>query len=320
MKERGVMNNLAISREAENNLRTIDSSAYFDVERKQLHYWSHDIDNNGNDIDQEESVNRYAFVRKDTGKLLGIHSEDYIVRPYAELAEKVNDVIVESVPDYEKYTITPKDQVLEGGKKFIRTINFWDDKISLENYGSNGMHIKGTQEAIVPQLRIYSSMDGRWGQQIMWSSVYVVCLNGMVRPDWSFTVYNKHNARQDISFTQNDFKMGITAHNELGEDLFKMMQRKVTDNDATHLFRKTLANKQTKLDIDDSSILVLKHLDDLWTSYSRKYGSTVFAIYQAATDWATHPLTRGAVHNVSRKREKQVASMMQSTQWEGLLN
>ena len=38
MKERGVMNNLAISREAENNLRTIDSSAYFDVERKQLHY------------------------------------------------------------------------------------------------------------------------------------------------------------------------------------------------------------------------------------------------------------------------------------------
>ena len=98
------------------------------------------------------------------------------------------------------------------------------------------------------------------------------------------------------------------------------MQRKVTDNDATHLFRKTLANKQTKLDIDDSSILILKHLDDLWTSYSRKYGSTVFAIYQAATDWATHPLTRGAVHNVSRKREKQVASMMQSTQWEGLLN
>ena len=121
------MNNLAISREAENNLRTIDSSAYFDVERKQLKYQTTESEELGNAESFDDAfvdVNRYAFVRKDTGKLLGVHSEDYIVRPYAELAEKVNDVIVESVPDYEKYTITPKDQVLEGGKKFIRTINF----------------------------------------------------------------------------------------------------------------------------------------------------------------------------------------------------
>ena len=38
MKERGVMNNLAINRDVDNTLRTIDSSAYFNVERKQLYY------------------------------------------------------------------------------------------------------------------------------------------------------------------------------------------------------------------------------------------------------------------------------------------
>jgi len=200
----------------------------------------------------------------------------------------------------------------------MRTINFWDDKIDMANYQDNGMHIKGTQEAIIPQLRIYSSMDGRWGQQIMWSSMYVVCLNGMVRPDWSFVVYNKHNSRKDISFSLNDFKMGITAHKELGDDLFKMMQRKVSNNAVTHLFRKTLANKQTKLDIDDNSLLVLKHLDSLWNDYCNKYGSTIFAVYQTATDWATHPITKGAIHNVSRKREKQVAEMMTSNHWEEL--
>jgi len=161
-------------------------------------------------------------------------------------------------------------------------------------------------------------MDGRWGQQIMWSSVYVVCLNGMVRPDWTFVVYNKHNDKRDISFTMNDFRMGVTAHQELGEDLFKMMQRKVTNNAVTHLFRKTLASRKTKLDIDDNSMLVLKHLDSLWNNYCSKYGFTVFAIYQTATDWATNPITRGAVHNVSRKREKQVAEMMRSNYWEEL--
>ena len=109
--------------------------------------------------------------------------------------------------------------------------------------------------------------------------------------------------------------MGITAHEELGEDLFKMMQRKVTNNAVTHLFRKTLAARKTRLDIDDNSMLVLKHLDDLWDKYCSKYGSTVFAVYQTETDWATHPITRGAVHNVQRKREKQVAEMMQTNYW-----
>ncbi|BAQ87641.1 phage/plasmid-like protein TIGR03299 (TIGR03299) [uncultured Mediterranean phage uvMED] len=312
------MNNLAINRELPNNLLTIDESAYFDVEKKQLKYQS-EVYNDAETMEEAYTdVNRYALVRKDTGQLLGIHSNDYIIRPYSELAEKVNDVIVEAVPDYERFTIKTEDRVYEGGKKYMRTINFWDDKIDMSNFKDNGMHIEGKQEAIIPQLRIYSSMDGRWGQQIMWSSMYVVCLNGMVRPDWSFVVYNKHNSRKDISFSLYDFRMGITAHQELGDDLFKMMQRKVTNNAVTHLFRKTLANKQTKLDIDDNSLLVLKHLDSLWDNYCNKYGSTIFAVYQTATDWATHPITKGAIHNVSRKREKQVAEMMQTNYWQEL--
>jgi len=129
--------------------------------------------------------------------------------------------------DIDKYHITTKDQVLEDGKKYRRDINFWDDSIDLNNYKTNGMHIAGKDERIIPQLRIYSSMDGRWGQQIMWSSVYVVCLNGMVRPDWTFVVYNKHNKRKDITWGIEDFKSGLVAHKELGEDLFKMMQKKV---------------------------------------------------------------------------------------------
>ncbi len=307
-----------IEQEIPKHLLSIDKKVYFDVDKKQLSYYqdSNDMEESAED----KFVNRYALVRKDTNQLLGIHTDDYKIRPYSELAEKVNEVIVEAVPDYEKYTITPKDQILEGGKKYIRTINFWDDSINMNNYKDGGFHIKGTEEKIIPQLRIYSSMDGRWSQQIMWSSVYVVCLNGMVRPDWTFAVYNKHNDKQDISFTMNDFKMGITAHKELGEDLFKMMQRKITNAAVTHLFRKTLANKKTKLDIDDNSMLVMKHLDQLWNKYCDKYGMTIFAVYQTATDWATHPITRGMKHNVSRKREKQVAQMMSSNHWEELYN
>ena len=295
----------------------ISEEVKFDVEKKQLYYQSEYYDDARGETDAYNSVNRYALVRKDNGKLLGIHSGEYIVRPYYELAEKVNKVVEECI-DIDKYKITTKDQVLDGGKKYRRDINFWDDSIDMSKFKSNGMHIEGADERIIPQLRIYSSLDGRWGQQIMWSSVYVVCLNGMVRPDWTFVVYNKHNKKEDITFAINDFKSGVEAHQELGEDLFKMMQKQVKVSDVKHLFKKTLANKYTKLDIDDTSENIMEDLNELWTRYVARYNCTLFAVYQTATDWASHPVTRGAIHNVSRKREKEVAKMLNSSEWLGL--
>ena len=295
----------------------ISEEVKFDVEKKQLYYQSEYYDDARGETDAYNSVNRYALVRKDNGKLLGIHSGEYIVRPYYELAEKVNKVVEECI-DIDKYKITTKDQVLDGGKKYRRDINFWDDSIDMSKFKSNGMHIEGADEKIIPQLRIYSSLDGRWGQQIMWSSVYVVCLNGMVRPDWTFVVYNKHNKKEDITFAINDFKSGVQAHQELGEDLFKMMQKQVKVSDVKHLFKKTLANKYTKLDIDDTSENIMEDLNELWTRYVARYKCNLFAVYQTATDWASHPVTRGAIHNVSRKREKEVAKMLNSSEWLGL--
>ena len=296
----------------------ISEDVKFDVEKKQLKYESEVYGNAENMEEAFTDVNRYAIVRKDNGKLLGIHSGDYIVRPYYELAEKVNKVVEECV-DIDKYKITTKDQVLDGGKKYRRDINFWDDSINMESYGSNGMHIAGTEERIIPQLRIYSSLDGRWGQQIMWSSVYVVCLNGMVRPDWTFVVYNKHNKKQDITFAISDFKSGVEAHQELGEELFKMMQKKITTDAVRYLFKKTLASQYARKSlIDHTSANVMKDLNNSWEKYEQRYGSTLFAVYQTATHWSSHPVTKGALHNVSRKREKEVAEMMRSPEWLGL--
>ena len=185
------MNNLAINKELPNNLLTIDQSAYFDVEKKQLKYVA---DTLNDEQEVYEDVNRYALVRKDTNQLLGIHSEDYVVRPYSVLAEKVNDVIREALPNYEEFEITTQDHVYANGRKYRRDINFWNKDIQIESFKH-----KGQQEKIIPQIRIYSSLDGQWGQQIMFSSMYMWCMNGMVRPDWTFTVYNKHSSRKDIS-------------------------------------------------------------------------------------------------------------------------
>ena len=297
----------------QDDLLTIDPSAYFEVDKKQLYYLAGEFEGQQEDL-ESEPVNRYALVRKDNGKLLGIHSDDYVVRPYSDLAEKVNEVIKDAVPNIDQWKITTEDHVYADGKKFRRNINFWNEQIYLD---SN----KRANECIIPQVRIYSSLDGQWGQQIMFSSMYMWCMNGMVRPDWTFTVYNKHSSKQDITYSVAEFRAGLESHKEMGDEMFKMMQKKVSVNEVTELFRKTLANNRKRnLDIDNNSIIVMRDLDSLWGKYVAKYGNTVFAIYQTATDWATHPVTRGAVYNVSRKREKQVAEMMQSDHWNALYN
>ena len=79
----------------------ISKDVKFDVEKKQLSYNV----NPDHFPEDQEFVNRYALVRKDNGKLLGIHSGEYIVRPYYELAEKVNKVVEECI-DIDKYKIT----------------------------------------------------------------------------------------------------------------------------------------------------------------------------------------------------------------------
>ena len=291
----------------------ISEDVKFDCERKQLKYITHTQNTERQDNEEfYKDVNRYAIVRKDTGKLLGIHSDEYIVRPYYELAEKVNEVIKQTI-NLDKYEIETVDRVHEGGKKYTRLVNFWSEGINTDNFSK-----LDKKERIIPQLRIYSSLDGQWGQQIMWSSVYVVCLNGMVRPDWTFTVYTKHNKKEDISFTLENFLDGMVAHKKLGEDLFKMMQKGIANSKVDRLFKKTLAKKPAKLDTNDASENIMRALNDLWERYSQRYGNTLFAVYQTATDWSSNPDTRGAIHNVSRKRERQVAEMLSSSEWLGL--
>jgi len=108
-----------------NNLE-ISKDVYFDCVRRQLSY-------EPEYKQSTQTVDRYAIIRKDNHKLLGIHTDDYIVRPYAKLAESVNEVVKECI-DTDRYHITTKDHVLENGKKYRRDINFWDDSIDMQNY------------------------------------------------------------------------------------------------------------------------------------------------------------------------------------------
>jgi len=97
------------------------------------------------------------------------------------------------------------------------------------------------------------------------------------------------------------------------------MQRKVTHAEVLYLFRTTIAKIQRNSLVSSHSDIAMRELGDLWDNYANSYGYTMFAVYQSATHWSSHPITKGNPQMVTRKREGQVIAMMNSRQWNEMI-
>ena len=290
--------------QTKDNLLTINNNANFDVVKRPIYYKAYD---DSPDEDIQEIPNRYALIRTDKEQSLGVVSSRYKLRKYKDLVEKVNESIMESInSNHISNNVTINDWVSDNGAKFKRDVYFWDQGIPVkDNY----------KEKAIPHLRIYASYDSTWAEQIIFGSVYVICMNGLVRPEWQFKVYNRHNTNKDTEYTVSMFKQGLEAQKELGVDLFKQIQRKVSHAEVEHLFKNTLAKITQVFDTNNYSDNAMRELCDLWNKYRNSYGDNLFAVYQTATHWSSHPITRGSIQLVQRRREQKVIDMMNSNYW-----
>jgi len=276
----------------------------FKVIKKPIYF----LNSNEESRQEIEIPNRYALINEATKQPLSVVSNKYKLRTYRALVWKVSNAIREAnMTD----NITIKDWVNPNGTKFKRDVYFWNNGIPVkDNY----------KEKAVPHLRIYASYDSSWAEQIIFGSVYVLCMNGLVRPEWQFKVYNKHSAANDTDYTVEMFKQGLNAQKDLGNELFKYIQRKVSNNEVEYLFKNTIAKLETTLNAGRFSDNVMYDLSNLWDKYRNSYGNTVFAVYQAVTDWSSHPVTRGSKELVKRRREQKVINMLNSNYWLTLTN
>jgi len=282
-------------------LYQVTQDADFDVEKQPIYY----LDSNDQMKQKVEIPNRYALINSITRKPLSVVSNKYKIRKYKDLVYKVNDAIQEAGLD--KKSITVKDWVHPKGTKFRRDVYFWD----YTNFFYDG----NPKEKAIPHLRIYSSYDSTWAEQIIFGSVYVLCMNGLVRPEWQFKVYNRHNSNSDTVYTAKMFTEGLQAQKKLGNELFKLMQQKVTNDQVHDLFKRTLAKVQRNSLVHSHSDIAMRELGDLWDHYATSYGATMFAVYQSATHWSSHPVTKGNPQMVSRMREMKVIQMMNNHRW-----
>lgn len=241
-----------------------------------------------------------AVVRTDTGTVLGVHGSRYKLRPFGEAVERISDALLQAAPN-ECMEIT--DEVFEEGAKMRRSIKLPNLKIEPQLNDITSL-----------ELLFWSSHDGGWSEQYITWGNRLWCLNGCTTTDFSVRASIRHVT---VEWKRDDhierLKRGIDMFFRSETQFKHWVSKRVTEDDVEALFKRTIAyvNDRSRHPEERFAAPTFKAL---WSKFERE-PNTVWGVYNAATNWATHPDTRGLAHNVSRQRHNRVAQMMKSDQW-----
>ena len=116
-------------------------------------------------------------------------------------------------------------------------------------------------------------------------------------------------------------KLAVQSFKSDEHDFKRWSNMRVERNDVLGVFKKTIAcYENAKTGDTKVSDNKMRDLKKALQSNTSVLGWTVWAAYNAATEWASHVNAgvreiKGAKHNVERSRQTEVAKMLRSNPW-----
>jgi len=239
-----------------------------------------------------------AVIRTDTMEPLAVHGSRYQITPHTELFGKMNQMLIDS--DLDLSDITVEDNLYENGARAKRTIIF-------------NKHIIEPQVDDIVKLKLdmYNSYDGSWAWQSNFSAMRLWCLNGCTTADLTVRTYQRHTKNINIEGSAVKMNNAIEGFEQREGEFRHWITKAVNDDDVNTLFKSTIAHAPSPSDRLKVNATLADDLMGRYYKEKRLLGNNVWAVYNAATDWATHiGETKGKAHNVARTRETKVANML----------
>ena len=251
----------------------------------------------------------------DKTAILDAESREYIstmsnvsannLRTYRQFVDMLNEGL-RSTDKLDLDNIEVNDVLTDNGGKFHRMVTF------------NNETIKFNQDTIKLRLWCWTAYNLRWSEQFIFAPIISYCLNGCFSAAWFIRSMSKKNWQNKAHLQSKDITSALSTFQAYPEWFETMAKKQVNQVDVGLLFEQTLAKVDRDL-VKTISDYTLKELDKHWGSYKRRYGSNMYAVYQTATHWATHPEGRGNPHNKLRTRSMKVTDMLGSQEWHTLL-
>ena len=219
-----------------------------------------------------------------------------------------NDMIIKGITDYgmDLDNITVKEQTFENGGKFMKQIDF------------NDIVIRWNNDDFILRLWLWTGYNLKWAEQFIFGPIVVICTNGLYHGAWKIKGMSKKNWSNKAQLSAVDISTALEAFHKLPEVLEPMVRTTVSADNVKHLFENTIAQIKDEI-YPRVSDYRMRELSTHWDMYKNRYGSNLWAVYQTATHWASHPEGRGLKANKIRTRSEQVSGMLESNDWNTLL-
>ena len=259
---------------------------------------------------------KWEIVRTDNHASLGVVGSKYELDPYINHVTAVTQAVTEMIDtdQLDGYNAKADFKVYEGGRKMNLTIDFPNHTIEPQ-----------IDDIVRFQFKDSDSYNQTWARRLNYQGFRLWCLNGCTTSAFNLGFYSKHtksiSSDESIARMIRNMKVAVEAFKSDEQDFKKWATTHVERNDVLGVFKKTLASYENAKTGDTKvSDNKMKDLKISLQSNTNHLGWTVWAAYNAATEWASHldrgvREVRGAEHNVVRSRQTDVAKMLRSNPW-----
>lgn len=238
-----------------------------------------------------------GVARSDTGQIIGVAGSRYTPVCHNDVIAAMENAFIDC--DVDPAGVTRTAEMHENGAKIA--VSYTLNRHVIEPKVGDRMKLRFT---------LRTSHNSTWGVNVRISYLRLVCLNGMVRPEFTAGVYGRHTSGFSVHTFQRQIATAISLMQEDEDRFADYATTRVGYDDARWFFEQTIARRP--------NWTYDKLVDTLMEQFVRE-DQTVWGIYNTLTWWSTHnKSTRGAEHNALVRREERVAQALRSTEFRRL--
>ena len=233
------------------------------------------------------------IVRKDTMEYLGNHSTAYRPVTNKEIIQPIWDMIRLRSQD-----IVPNIQILQGGQMMKATFTCRD--VQIQDPQLNGY--------IAFRITVRNSYNGVWSVMITADGFRLWCENGCTTADKIANYTQKHNGKFYYNFGHIEHLIDEFHNNE--QRYREWYNTSVTEQDAESMFNKLTYTPRPTIDGKYRNQRQYDNLMVLWNQYQTTIGRNKWGLYNAVTDWISHPQEVKDKHKTTVERNSKLLSYM----------
>lgn len=236
---------------------------------------------------------RMMIVRTDTMANLGNHSTAYRPVEHKDIIDPIYEMMQNVSTDF-----VPQIRILDNGAMMKATFTCKDIKIQdpqLHSY-------------IAFRITVRNSYNGVWSVMITADGLRLWCDNGCTTADKIANYQQKHNGKFYYNFEHIKHLIQEFQGNE--QRYRDWYNTPVSQTDANEMFNKLTFKPRPTVDGRYRNERQFQNLMDTWSRYQKDIGCNKWGLYNAVTDWISHPLNVNNKHKTTVERNSKLLSYM----------